>query len=96
MLAFFTPDEAFITYINYKALGCGLRRPDLVHETAILDTSDRAASVSQEHRRAYKLLEFWRLPPVLIIHLKRFSYDTNGGWAASREKIEDFITFPVR
>lgn len=56
----------------------------------------RPSPFRQEHRRAYKLLELWRLPPVLIIHLKRFSYDTYGGWAASREKIEDLITFPVR
>eukprot|EP00903_Cladosiphon_okamuranus_P012270 g11508.t1 len=60
------------------------------------DTEMWYCSSCKEHRRAFKLLEFWRLPPVLIIHLKRFSYDTYGGWAASREKIEDFVTFPVR
>lgn len=59
-------------------------------------SSSRSLPPPQEHRRAYKELSLWRLPPVLIIHLKRFSYDTNGGWAASREKIDSFVTFPVK
>ncbi|CAM9603603.1 unnamed protein product [Choristocarpus tenellus] len=49
----------------------------------------------QKHRQAYKELSLWRLPPVLLIHLKRFSYDISGGWG-SRDKIESLVTFPVR
>ena len=37
----------------------------------------------------------WRLPPVLVLHIKRFSY-TYGGWASSGEKIDSFVTFPIK
>jgi ubiquitin carboxyl-terminal hydrolase 4/11/15 len=28
----------------------------------------------KEHRQATKKLELWRVPEVLVVHLKRFSY----------------------
>ena len=28
----------------------------------------------KEHRQATKKLELWRMPQVLVVHLKRFSY----------------------
>jgi hypothetical protein len=46
--------------------------------------------VCKEHRQAYKKMELWRLPDVLVIHLKRFSYN-----AYSRDKIDTAITFPI-
>eukprot|EP00039_Didymoeca_costata_P008519 m.113014 g.113014 ORF g.113014 m.113014 type:complete len:838 (-) comp14116_c0_seq8:1501-4014(-) len=45
--------------------------------------------VCKEVREASKQLEIWKLPPVMIIQLKRFSFE---GWA--REKIETFVDFP--
>eukprot|EP01102_Stenamoeba_stenopodia_P009014 TRINITY_DN2643_c1_g1_i1.p1 TRINITY_DN2643_c1_g1~~TRINITY_DN2643_c1_g1_i1.p1 ORF type:complete len:939 (-),score=214.91 TRINITY_DN2643_c1_g1_i1:15-2783(-) len=44
----------------------------------------------KEHRRAWKKFDLWRLPKVLIIHLKRFQYTR-----AFREKIGIMIDFPV-
>lgn len=45
----------------------------------------------KEHKQATKKLDLWRLPKLLIIHLKRFSYTR---WY--RDKIETFVDFPVR
>ena len=40
------------------------------------------------HQLAYKKLQIWRLPPILIVHLKRFHL-LNGRWIKSH-KIVDF------
>lgn len=42
------------------------------------------------HREAFKRLEIWRTPAVLLVHLKRFSY--RGPW---REKLLTFVDFPL-
>lgn len=46
----------------------------------------------KEHREATKQLSLWRLPIVLIIQLKRFSFK-NLIW---RDKIDKMVDFPVR
>ncbi|XP_054627537.1 ubiquitin carboxyl-terminal hydrolase 19-like [Dunckerocampus dactyliophorus] len=46
----------------------------------------------QQHREASKQLLLWRLPNILIIQLKRFSF-RNFIW---RDKINDMVDFPVR
>nr|XP_020473599.1 ubiquitin carboxyl-terminal hydrolase 19 isoform X2 [Monopterus albus] len=46
----------------------------------------------QQHREASKQLLLWRLPSVLIIQLKRFSF-RSFIW---RDKINDMVDFPVR
>ena len=38
------------------------------------------------HRNAFKKLDIWRLPPILIIHLKRFSLQ-NGKWQKCKRKV---------
>uniref|UniRef100_A0A914LJF5 Ubiquitin carboxyl-terminal hydrolase n=1 Tax=Meloidogyne incognita TaxID=6306 RepID=A0A914LJF5_MELIC len=43
------------------------------------------------HQRAFKKLDLWSLPQILIIHLKRFLYTRY-----SREKIETEIDIPVK
>jgi ubiquitin C-terminal hydrolase len=48
-------------------------------------------SQCKEHRCAFKKFAFWKLPKILIVHLKRFSY-RNKHW---REKIESVINFPL-
>jgi len=48
----------------------------------------------KEHRRAYKKMDIWKLPDVLIIHLKRFLF-TQGSYFIHRQKIDDFISFPI-
>lgn len=43
------------------------------------------------HSEATKEMSLWRLPPVVVIHLKRFSY-TNIIW---RGKIDEMIDYPI-
>jgi len=46
----------------------------------------------KEFRQAFKKFDIWSAPPILIIHLKRFSYR---GKFSFREKIDQFISFPL-
>jgi ubiquitin C-terminal hydrolase len=56
-----------------------------------LDESDTwYCSKCKEHVRAIKKLDLWYLPPVLVIHLKRFSYSRY-----SRDKLDTDIEFPL-
>ncbi|KAJ8494133.1 hypothetical protein OPV22_015854 [Ensete ventricosum] len=45
----------------------------------------------KKHQQACKKLDLWRLPEVLIIHLKRFSYSR-----FINNKLEMFVDFPIR
>uniref|UniRef100_A0A0D9WVP5 Ubiquitin carboxyl-terminal hydrolase n=1 Tax=Leersia perrieri TaxID=77586 RepID=A0A0D9WVP5_9ORYZ len=45
----------------------------------------------KKHQQAMKKLDLWRLPEVLVIHLKRFSYTQ-----FTRNKLETFVDFPIR
>jgi len=40
-------------------------------------------------KQAFKKFDIWTVPPILVIHLKRFSYKSS-----FREKIETFVDFP--
>jgi len=44
----------------------------------------------KEHKQAKKKFDLWKLPDVLIIHLKRFSYNS-----FFREKIDSLVDFPL-
>ncbi|KAI7993117.1 Ubiquitin carboxyl-terminal hydrolase 8 [Camellia lanceoleosa] len=44
----------------------------------------------KKHRQASKKLDLWRLPEILIIHLKRFSYNR-----VFKNKLETFVDFPI-
>ncbi|KAK3408317.1 ubiquitin carboxyl-terminal hydrolase 8 [Eucalyptus grandis] len=44
----------------------------------------------KEHRQASKKLDLWRLPEILVIHLKRFSYSR-----FSKNKLETYVDFPI-
>jgi len=46
----------------------------------------------KEHRQATKKFDLWSVPPVLVIHLKRFSYRNK----YLREKLETLVSYPVR
>ena len=48
-------------------------------------------SKCKDHVRAVKKLDLWHLPPVLVIHLKRFSYSRY-----SRDKLDTHIDFPLQ
>jgi ubiquitin C-terminal hydrolase len=45
----------------------------------------------EHHVRAVKKLSVWRLPPLLIIHLKRFSYNRYG----VKRKVNSLVDFPM-
>ncbi|XP_073062092.1 ubiquitin carboxyl-terminal hydrolase 5-like isoform X1 [Primulina eburnea] len=44
----------------------------------------------KERRQARKKLDLWRLPEVLVIHLKRFSYSRS-----VKHKLDTFVNFPI-
>ncbi|GAB2274235.1 hypothetical protein Dimus_009002 [Dionaea muscipula] len=44
----------------------------------------------KEHRQATKKLDLWRLPEILVIHLKRFSYNRY-----LKIKLDTLVSFPV-
>lgn len=49
-------------------------------------------SKCKEHRDATKKTDFWILPPILIVHLKRFKYDETGQVGSKNEQP---IQYPV-
>ncbi|XP_071384948.1 ubiquitin carboxyl-terminal hydrolase 8 isoform X2 [Centroberyx affinis] len=42
------------------------------------------------HRDSTKKLEIWKVPPILLVHLKRFSYE--GRW---KQKLQTCVDFPL-
>ncbi|CAI9781376.1 unnamed protein product [Fraxinus pennsylvanica] len=46
--------------------------------------------VCKKHCQASKKLDLWRLPKILVIHLKRFSYNR-----FLKNKLEAFVDFPI-
>lgn len=56
----------------------------------ILIRDHRYCPGCKQHRQASKKLDLWRLPEILVIHLKRFSYSR-----FLKNKLETFVDFPV-
>ena len=59
-------------------------------------------STCKNHRRAFKKIDIYRLPPVLILNLKRFTFEQSTCVSAydslafvHREKINTVVQFPV-
>lgn len=50
----------------------------------------RYCPVCKKHCQASKKLDLWRLPEILVIHLKRFSYNR-----FLKNKLETFVDFPT-
>jgi ubiquitin C-terminal hydrolase len=44
----------------------------------------------KKHQHATKQIDLWKLPPVLVIHLKRFSYNR-----VFRDKIDTLVEVPL-
>jgi len=45
----------------------------------------------KEHRLANKKFDLWKVPPILVIHLKRFSYRSRH----NRDKLDTLVDFPL-
>lgn len=71
-----TLDECFETFI----------KPERLDERNMWYCSN-----CKEHVRAMKTMELWRLPDVLVVHLKRFEFRN----VLRRDKLETFVDFPV-
>lgn len=67
-----------------------LRCFKLYTETAKLSAMDTwYCSKCKEHREAYKKMEFWELPTVLIVQLMRFQYNHY-----TRDRLDTPVSFP--
>lgn len=76
------------------------------HETVTLDKCIELFTVAEqlgpedpwycsrckEFQQATKKFDLWKLPPILVVHMKRFSYK-NRYW---REKLETFVNYPIK
>jgi len=58
---------------------------------AVCCCSFRYCPNCKQHRQATKKLDLWRLPEILVVHLKRFSYSRY-----MKNKLDTFVNFPVR
>ena len=50
---------------------------------------------SKKHVQAFKEMAIWSLPEILIIQLKRFSYE-RGTYSVHREKVTSVVHFPIK
>mmetsp|Transcript_6564 Transcript_6564/g.11531 ORF Transcript_6564/g.11531 Transcript_6564/m.11531 type:complete len:553 (-) Transcript_6564:99-1757(-) len=46
----------------------------------------------KEHKCAFKKMDIWSAPPILVLHFKRFSVDASSFWT---EKLETAVKFPL-
>ncbi|XP_061450837.1 ubiquitin carboxyl-terminal hydrolase 8 isoform X2 [Rhineura floridana] len=59
-------------------------------EEKLTDNNRFHCSHCKTRRDSLKKIEIWKLPPVLLVHLKRFSYD--GRW---KQKLQSTVDFPL-
>ncbi|XP_056428161.1 ubiquitin carboxyl-terminal hydrolase 8 [Hyla sarda] len=59
-------------------------------EEKLTDNNRFFCSNCKTRRDSIKKIEIWKLPPVLLVHLKRFSYE--GRW---KQKLQTFVDFPL-
>ncbi|XP_037689924.1 ubiquitin carboxyl-terminal hydrolase 8 [Choloepus didactylus] len=59
-------------------------------EEKLTDNNRFYCSHCRTQRDSLKKIEIWKLPPVLLVHLKRFSYD--GRW---KQKLQTSVDFPL-
>jgi len=48
----------------------------------------------QDFKEASKKLDLWKLPKLLVVHLKRFTYER--GFSLSRDKIDALVDYPLK
>ncbi|KFZ50255.1 Ubiquitin carboxyl-terminal hydrolase 8 [Antrostomus carolinensis] len=59
-------------------------------EEKLTDNNRFYCSHCKTRKDSLKKIEIWKLPPVLLVHLKRFSYD--GRW---KQKLQTSVDFPL-
>ncbi|XP_072255207.1 ubiquitin carboxyl-terminal hydrolase 8 [Pyxicephalus adspersus] len=59
-------------------------------EEKLTDNNRVYCSNCKTRRDSTKKIEIWKLPPVLLVHLKRFSYE--GRW---KQKLQTYVDFPL-
>ncbi|KAG8575576.1 hypothetical protein GDO81_009604 [Engystomops pustulosus] len=59
-------------------------------EEKLTDNNRFFCSNCKTRRDSLKKIEIWKLPPVLLVHLKRFSYE--GRW---KQKLQTYVDFPL-
>uniref|UniRef100_A0A8C4TL29 Ubiquitin carboxyl-terminal hydrolase 8 n=1 Tax=Erpetoichthys calabaricus TaxID=27687 RepID=A0A8C4TL29_ERPCA len=59
-------------------------------EEKLTDNNKVLCSHCKTRRDSTKKIEIWKLPPILLVHLKRFSYD--GRW---KQKLQTSVDFPL-
>ncbi|XP_075431712.1 ubiquitin carboxyl-terminal hydrolase 8 [Ascaphus truei] len=59
-------------------------------EEKLTDNNRVCCSNCKTRRDSLKKIEIWKLPPVLLVHLKRFSYE--GRW---KQKLQTSVDFPL-
>ncbi|XP_069839566.1 ubiquitin carboxyl-terminal hydrolase 8 [Dendropsophus ebraccatus] len=59
-------------------------------EEKLTDNNRFFCSNCKTRRDSIKKIEIWKLPPVLLVHLKRFSYE--GRW---KQKLQTYVDFPL-
>ncbi|OCT86909.1 ubiquitin carboxyl-terminal hydrolase 8 isoform X2 [Xenopus laevis] len=59
-------------------------------EEKLTDSNRFHCSNCKTQRVATKKIEIWKLPPILLVHLKRFSFE--GRW---RQKLQSYVDFPL-
>ncbi|XP_019520334.1 PREDICTED: ubiquitin carboxyl-terminal hydrolase 8 isoform X1 [Hipposideros armiger] len=59
-------------------------------EEKLTDNNRFYCSHCRARRDSLKKIEIWKLPPMLLVHLKRFSYD--GRW---KQKLQTSVDFPL-
>lgn len=59
-------------------------------EEKLTDNNRFFCSNCKTRRDSMKKIEIWKLPPVLLVHLKRFSYE--GRW---KQKLQTHVDFPL-
>ena len=52
----------------------------------------RYCNKCKDHKQATKKFDLWKLPPILVVQLKRFSYKNR---FMMREKLETLVNFPL-
>lgn len=98
---------SFVAYVNHKSLAEAVQKQrarngvkgvtlDQCFETFTkperLDEHNMwYCSNCKEHVRALKTMKLWRLPNILVVHLKRFEFKNS----LRREKLDTFVDFPI-